>query len=117
MNRSVNKDETPEPVAEEPVQAVAEEAVVVDAPAPKRKPRKRKKVPGSKRVLAPEPEPEEVQPEIAMSINDVRDRFTGIVNNARSAGLASVTSRGFAALEGFFGALAGDKEKRPPPKG
>jgi hypothetical protein len=52
-----------------------------------------------------------------MTINDVRNRVAGIVNNARTAGLTAVTSRGFAALEGFFGALAGDKEKKPPPKG
>ena len=60
---------------------------------------------------------EEVAEEVLMTINDVRDRFVGIVNNARAAGLATVTNRGFAALEGFFGALAGDKEKKPPPKG
>jgi len=59
---------------------------------------------------------EEVEEEVdaLMSLNDVKDRFVGIVDNARAAGLASVTSRGFAALEGFFGALAGDKDKRPP---
>ena len=58
-------------------------------------------------------EEEEVVEDL-MSLNDVKDRFVGIVDNARTAGLASVTSRGFAALEGFFGALAGDKEKQPP---
>ena len=52
--------------------------------------------------------------EVLMTINDVGDRFMGIVNNARAAGITAVTSRGFAALEGFFGALAGDKEKKPP---
>ena len=57
---------------------------------------------------------EEVAEEALMTINDVRDRVAGIVNNARTAGLTAITSRGFAALEGFFGALAGDKEKRPP---
>ena len=57
---------------------------------------------------------EEVAEEVLMTINDVRDRFVGIVNSARAAGIATVTNRGFAALEGFFGALAGDKEKRPP---
>lgn len=56
---------------------------------------------------------EEVAEEALMTINDVRDRFVGIVNSARAAGLATVTNRGFAALEGFFGALAGDKEKPP----
>ena len=75
-----------EVVEEEPVEEVAEEVV------------------------------EEVVEEALMTINDVRDRFVGIVNSARAAGLATVTNRGFAALEGFFGALAGDKEKRPPPK-
>lgn len=59
---------------------------------------------------------EAVEVEALMSLNDVRDRFVGIVDNARAAGLATVTSRGFAAVESFLGALAGDKEKRPPPK-
>ena len=70
-----------------------------------------------KEEVEEEPVVEEVAEEVRMTINDVRDRFVGIVNNARAAGLATVTNRGFAALEGFFGALAGDKEKRPPPKG
>ena len=48
-----------------------------------------------------------------MTLNDVKDRFAGIVNNARAAGVATVTSRGFAAVESFLGALAGDKENRP----
>jgi hypothetical protein len=70
-------------------------------------------------VVEEEPVEEEVVEEVAevevlMTINDVRDRVAGIVNNARTAGLTAITSRGFAALEGFFGALAGDKEKRPP---
>ena len=60
---------------------------------------------------------EAVEVEALMSLNDVRDRFVGIVDNARAAGIATVTSRGFAAVESFLGALAGDKEKRPPPKG
>ena len=67
-----------------------------------------------KEEVEEEPVVEEVAEEVLMTINDVRDRFVGIVNNARAAGLATVTNRGFAALEGFFGALAGDKEKRPP---
>ena len=90
-------NETPEPVEEEVEEvegvkvseAVEEEEVVVE---------------------------EVAEVEALMTINDVRDRFVGIVNSARAAGLATVTNRGFAALEGFFGALAGDKEKRPPPK-
>ena len=90
-------NETPEPVEEEVEEvegvkvseAVEEEEVVVE---------------------------EVAEVEALMTLNDVRDRFTGIVNSARAAGLATVTNRGFAALEGFFGALAGDKEKRPPPK-
>ena len=61
-----------------------------------------------------EVEVESVAEEALMTINDVKDRFTGIVNNARAAGIAGVTNRGFAALEGFFGALAGDKDQRPP---
>ena len=61
-----------------------------------------------------EPVEEVVEVEALMTINDVGDRFMGIVNSARAAGIAAVTNRGFAALEGFFGALAGDKEKRPP---
>ena len=73
-------------------------------------------------VVEEEPVEEEVVEEVAevevlMTINDVGDRFMGIVNSARAAGIAAVTNRGFAALEGFFGALAGDKEKKPPPKG
>ena len=77
-----------EVVEEEPVEEVVEEVVVEEV----------------------------AEVEVLMTINDVRDRVAGIVNNARTAGLTAITSRGFAALEGFFGALAGDKEKRPPPK-
>ena len=93
-------NETPEPVEEEGEEV---EGVKVSEP------------------VEEEEVEEEVVEEVAevealMTINDVRDRFVGIVNNARAAGLATVTNRGFAALEGFFGALAGDKEKRPPPK-
>ena len=91
-------NETPEPVEEE-VEEV--EGVKVSEPV--------------------EEEPvKEVTEEVAealMSLNDVKDRFIGIVDNARAAGIATVTSRGFAAVESFLGALAGDKEKRPPPKG
>lgn len=65
-------------------------------------------------VVEEEPVEEVVEVEALMTINDVGDRFMGIVNSARAAGIAAVTSRGFAALEGFFGALAGDKEKKPP---
>ena len=65
-------------------------------------------------VVEEEPVEEVVEVEALMTINDVGDRFMGIVNSARAAGIAAVTNRGFAALEGFFGALAGDKEKRPP---
>jgi hypothetical protein len=68
-------------------------------------------------VVEEEPVEEVAEVEVLMTINDVRNRVAGIVNNARTAGLTAVTSRGFAALEGFFGALAGDKEKKPPPKG
>jgi len=57
---------------------------------------------------------EEPVEEVLMSINDVRDRVVGIVSTARTAGLTTVTNRVFAGLEGFFGALAGDKEKKPP---
>jgi hypothetical protein len=67
-------------------------------------------------VVVEEVVEEVAEVEVLMTINDVRDRVAGIVNNARTAGLTAITSRGFAALEGFFGALAGDKEKRPPPK-
>lgn len=65
-------------------------------------------------VVEEEPVEEVAEVEALMTINDVRDRVAGIVNNARAAGITAVTSRGFAALEGFFGALAGDKEKKPP---
>jgi hypothetical protein len=57
--------------------------------------------------------PEEVE-EALMSLNDVKDRFIGIVDNARAAGIATVTSRGFAAVESFLGALAGDKDEKRP---
>ena len=56
---------------------------------------------------------EEVE-EALMSLNDVKDRFIGIVDNARAAGIATVTSRGFAAVESFLGALAGDKDEKRP---
>ena len=59
----------------------------------------------------------EVTEEVAealMSLNDVKDRFIGIVDNARAAGIATVTSRGFAAVESFLGALAGDKDEKRP---
>jgi len=59
-------------------------------------------------------EEEEEVDDALMTLGDVKDRFIGIVDNARAAGLATVTNRGFAAVESFFGALAGDKEKRPP---
>ena len=73
--------------------------------------------PGPIKEVAEEVVVEEVaEVEALMSLNDVKDRFIGIVDNARAAGLASVTSRGFAAVESFLGALAGDKEKPPPPK-
>ena len=52
--------------------------------------------------------------EALMSLNDVKDRFIGIVDNARAAGIATVTSRGFAAVESFLGALAGDKDEKRP---
>ena len=93
-------NETPEPVEEE-VEEV--EGVKVSEPV-------------EEEEVEEEVVEEVVEVEALMTINDVRDRFVGIVNSARAAGLATVTNRGFAALEGFFGALAGDKEKRPPPK-
>jgi hypothetical protein len=65
-------------------------------------------------VVVEEEEVEEVAEVMPMTINDVRDRFTGIVNNARAAGIATVTSRGFAAVESFLGALAGDKDEKRP---
>jgi len=91
-------NETPEPVEEavEEVEGVKVSEVIEEEPV------------------------KEVTEEVAealMSLNDVKDRFIGIVDNARAAGIATVTSRGFAAVESFLGALAGDKEKRPPPKG
>jgi len=97
----VSENETPEPVEEEveEVEGVKVSEVVEE--------------PVEEEVV----EEEEPVEEVLMTINDVRDRFAGIVNSARAAGIATVTSRGFAALEGFFGALAGDKEKKPPPKG
>ena len=91
----VNENETPEPV---------EEAVEEDE--------------GVKVSEVIEEEPvKEVTEEVAealMSLNDVKDRFIGIVDNARAAGIATVTSRGFAAVESFLGALAGDKDEKRP---
>ena len=58
--------------------------------------------------------PQEVVAEALMSLNDVKDRFIGIVDNARAAGIATVTSRGFAAVESFLCALAGDKDEKRP---
>ena len=87
----VNENETPEPV-EEAVEEV--EGVKVSE------------------VIEEVEVTEEVE-EALMSLNDVKDRFIGIVDNARAAGIATVTSRGFAAVESFLGALAGDKENRP----
>ena len=80
----VNENETPEPV-EEAVEEV--EGVKVS---------------------------EVIVEEALMSLNDVKDRFIGIVDNARAAGIATVTSRGFAAVESFLGALAGDKDEKRP---
>ena len=91
-------NETPEPV-EEAVEEVEEvEGVKVSE------------------VIEEEPV-KEVTEEVAealMSLNDVKDRFIGIVDNARAAGIATVTSRGFAAVESFLGALAGDKDEKRP---
>ena len=88
----VNENETPEPVEE----AVEEdEGVKVSE------------------VIEEVEVTEEVE-EALMSLNDVKDRFIGIVDNARAAGIATVTSRGFAAVESFLGALAGDKDEKRP---
>ena len=88
----VNENETPEPV-EDAVEAV--EGVKVSE------------------VIEEVEVTEEVE-EALMSLNDVKDRFIGIVDNARAAGIATVTSRGFAAVESFLGALAGDKDEKRP---
>ena len=91
----VNENETPEPV-EEAVEEV--EGVKVSE-------------------VVEEDLVKEVTEEVAealMSLNDVKDRFIGIVDNARAAGIATVTSRGFAAVESFLGALAGDKDEKRP---
>ena len=88
----VNENETPEPVEEavEEVEGVKVSEVVEEVEVT-----------------------EEVE-EALMSLNDVKDRFIGIVDNARAAGIATVTSRGFAAVESFLGALAGDKDEKRP---
>lgn len=86
----VNENETPEPV-EEAVEEV--EGVKVSE-------------------VIEEDWVEEIPP--LMTLNDVKDRFAGIVDNARAAGIATVTSRGFAAVESFLGALAGDKDEKRP---
>jgi hypothetical protein len=93
----VSENKTPEPVEEE-VEEVGDVKVSETV----------------EEVEAKEAIEEVAEVEVLMTINDVGDRFMGIVNSARAAGIAAVTNRGFAALEGFFGALAGDKEKRPP---
>ena len=93
----VNENETPEPVEEavEEVEGVKVSEVIEEEPV--------------KEVV------EEEEEEVAlMTINDVKDRFIGIVDNARAAGIATVTSRGFAAVESFLGALAGDKDEKRP---
>ena len=56
----------------------------------------------------------EEEEESLLTLNEVKDRFAGIVDNARAAGIATVTSRGFAAVESFLGALAGDKDEKRP---
>ena len=91
----VNENETPEPVEEavEAVEGVKVSEVIEEEPV--------------KEVT------EEVE-EALMALNDVKDRFIGIVDNARAAGIATVTSRGFAAVESFLGALAGDKDEKRP---
>ena len=61
-----------------------------------------------------EEEVEKVSEDALTTLSDVKDRFVGIVDEARVNGIATVTSRGFAALESFFGALAGDKEDKRP---
>lgn len=66
-------------------------------------------------IVTGEVQVEETAPPM-MTFDDARNRLMGIVNSARTEGLASVTSRGFAALEGFFGGLAGDKAKKPSKK-
>ena len=88
----VNENETPEPV-EEAVEEV--EGVKVSE------------------VIEEVEVTEEVE-EALMSLNDVKDRVIGSVDNARAAGIAPVTSRGFAAVESFLGALAGDKDEKRP---
>jgi len=56
----------------------------------------------------------EEEDEPLLTLNEVKDRFVGIVDNARAAGLGAITSRGFAAVESFLGALAGDKDEKRP---
>ena len=92
----VNENETPEPVEEavEEVEGVKVSEVVEEE--------------------VVEEEVEEVAEDALTTLSDVKDRFVGIVDNARAAGIQTVTSRGFAALESFFGALAGDKEDKRP---
>ena len=57
---------------------------------------------------------EEEAEEPLLTLNEVKDRFVDIVDNARAVGLGAVTSRGFAAVESFLGALAGDKDEKRP---
>ncbi len=111
----MNENTTPEP-AEEAVEEVEGVKVseVVEEPVEEVVPVEEEVEEEAEEEAEEEVEVESVAEEALMTINDVKDRFTGIVNNARAAGIAGVTNRGFAALEGFFGALAGDKDQRPP---
>lgn len=75
-------------------------------------------------VEAPKPEPEteaeedEVVEDVTpMTLDDIVERVTGMVKNARNAGVTTITKRLFAGLEGFFGGVTGDDEKKPPRKG
>ena len=73
-----------------------------------------KKKPAKKK---PVEEPVEVVETAPITLDDVVNRATGIWNNARNQGVSSVTRRLCAGLEGFFGGLTGDDEKKPPRKG
>ena len=51
------------------------------------------------------------EPVEPMTFDDIAERFTGIVNNARNAGVRATAVRFFAGIEGFLGGVSGDDKK------
>ncbi len=61
-----------------------------------------------------EAEPEAVPEENLTTLDDVVDRATNMVNNARQQGFVAITRRFLGGLEGFLAGVSGDDKK---PKG